>query len=278
MKEKKSKKIKKGTNAGIQVLLCILAGGYFLFFTSKIWMPNNETLIEPTPLYARQVMDRHEVYLSQWAYSVKDRAMEVIIEIEAKDLVSEGIEFEAVDRTAGKLPIKAVTEHADYLVLRITDVPEKWKEISIRLWEKEQRKEQGKKMLRLYTNIEKVDKVAKLPEKEAIDYDIDRLKAQITYDEYRISEHQEKIDELTEENIKLEKRVKELETANYPSEEEAEKARKTVENAESKIVSNENTVNEKTKMIEELKNRSKELQKQIDQLKTEEQKKGSGKK
>lgn len=31
-------------------------------------------------------------------------------------------------------------------------------------------------------------------------------------------------------------------------------------------------------MIEELKNRSKELQKQIDQLKTEEQKKGSGKK
>ena len=102
MKEKKSKKIKKGTNAGIQVLLCILAGGYFLFFTSKIWMPNNETLIEPTSLYARQVMDRHEVYLSQWAYSVKDRAMEVIIEIEAKDLVSEGIEFEAVDRTAGK--------------------------------------------------------------------------------------------------------------------------------------------------------------------------------
>lgn len=89
MKEKKSKKIKKGTNAGIQVLLCILAGGYFLFFTSKIWMPNNETLIEPTSLYARQVMDRHEVYLSQWAYSVKDRAMEVIIEIEAKDLVSE---------------------------------------------------------------------------------------------------------------------------------------------------------------------------------------------
>ena len=69
-----------------------------------------------------------------------------------------------------------------------------------------------------------------------------------------------------------------METANYPSEEEAEKARKTVENAESKIVSNENTVNEKTKMIEELKNRSKELQKQIDQLKTEEQKKGSGKK
>lgn len=62
MKEKKSKKIKKGTNAGIQVLLCILAGGYFLFFTSKIWMPNNETLIEPTSLYARQVMDRHEVY------------------------------------------------------------------------------------------------------------------------------------------------------------------------------------------------------------------------
>lgn len=247
MKEKKSKKIKKGTNAGIQVLLCILAGGYFLFFTSKIWMPNNETLIEPTSLYARQVMDRHEVYLSQWAYSVKDRAMEVIIEIEAKDLVSEGIEFEAVDRTAGKLPIKAVTEHTDYLVLRITDVPEKWKEISIRLWEKGQKKEQGEKLLRLYTNIDKVNKVAKLPQKEAIDYDIDRLKAQITYDSYRISEHQEKIDELIEENIKLEKRIKELETANYPSEEEAEKAEKTVGNAESKIVSNANTVTEKTK-------------------------------
>ena len=168
MKEKKSKKIKKGTNAGIQVLLCILAGGYFLFFTSKIWMPNNETLIEPTPLYARQVMNRHEVYLSQWAYSVKDRAMEVIIEIEAKDLVSEGIEFEAVDRTAGKLPIQAVTEHTDYLVLRITNVPEKWKEISIRLWEKE---EKNAKLLRLYTNIEKVDKVAKLPQKEEMDYD-----------------------------------------------------------------------------------------------------------
>ena len=223
-------------------------------------------------------MDRHEVYLSQWTYSVKDRAMEVIIEIEAKDLVSEGIEFEAVDRTAGKLPIKAVTEHTDYLVLRITDVPEKWKEISIRLWEKGQKKEQGEKLLRLYTNIDKVNKVAKLPQKEAIDYDIDRLKAQITYDSYRISEHQEKIDELIEENIKLEKRIKELETANYTSEEEAEKAEKTVENAESKIVSNANTVTEKTKMIEELKNRSKELQRQINQLKDEEQKNGSDKK
>lgn len=193
MKEKKSKKIKKGTNAGIQVLLCILAGGYFLFFTSKIWMPNNETLIEPTSLYARQVMDRHEVYLSQWAYSVKDRAMEVIIEIEAKDLVSEGIEFEAVDRTAGKLPIKAVTEHTDYLVLRITDVPEKWKEISIRLWEKGQKKEQGEKLLRLYTNIDKVNKVAKLPQKEAIDYDIDRLKAQMKKEMKAFAEKAKKI-------------------------------------------------------------------------------------
>jgi len=79
---------------------------------------------------------------------------------------------------------------------------------------------------------------------------------------------------LIEENIKLEKRIKELETANYPSEEEAEKAEKTVGNAESKIVSNANTVTEKTKMIEELKNRSKELQRQINQLKDEEQKNG----
>lgn len=130
MKEKKSKKIKKGTNAGIQVLLCILAGGYFLFFTSKIWMPNNETLIEPTSLYARQVMDRHEVYLSQWAYSVKDRAMEVIIEIEAKDLVSEDIRiFVAGSKATEMKYTQQVLQNEYYMIETINEKipdPRKW--------------------------------------------------------------------------------------------------------------------------------------------------------
>ena len=131
MIEKLRSRIKRDINIGNKLLLYLLIGGYAFFITSRIWMPDSGELIEATPYYEVQAMAGHEVYLTRWSYSEKDQAMEVIAEIQTKDLLDTGLEYEAVERTKGKLEIQAVRETADYMVFRITGIPDGWKEISL---------------------------------------------------------------------------------------------------------------------------------------------------
>ena len=239
MIEKLRSWIKRDINIGNKLLLYLLVGGYVFFITSKIWMPDSGELIEATPYYEVQVMAEHEVYLTRWDYSEKDQAMEVIVEIQTKDLLDKGLGYEAVERTKGKLEIQAVRETADYMVFRITGIPDGWKEISLRLTE------EGGDLLRLYTNIDAVERTESLPEKDQDGYEADRLEAQISYDQFQIQEQESVIQDLKEENIELEQRITELENAVYPTEEEAEAAGDTVTKARDTISANEADIEER---------------------------------
>ena len=261
MIEKLRSWIKRDINIGNKLLLYLLIGGYAFFITSKIWMPDSGELIEATPYYEVQVMAEHEVYLTRWDYSEKDQAMEVIVEIQTKDLLDKGLGYEAVERTKGKLEIQAVRETADYMVFRITGIPDGWKEISLRLTE------EGGDLLRLYTNIDAVERTGSLQEKDQDGYEADRLEAQISYDQFQIQEQESVIQDLKEENIELDQRITELENAVYPTEEEAEAAGDTVTKARDTISANEADIEEREGRIEELKERSDKIREQIEALK-----------
>ena len=249
---------KKNRNTGSIVLLAFMLCGYLFFFTSRIWIPDSGELVDPTPMYEPQAFSSRQVYLTAWNYSERDHTMEVIVEVESTDLIETELKYEAVERTAGELHIDAVIDQSDHKVFRITELPENWEEISLRLIEGD-----GEEILRLYTNADTVEHVESLPEKDQAGYEADRLLGQIDYDTYRISVRQEEIEDLQEENSEMEQRIAELEQAQYPTEEESAEAADTVERARSAIQNNVDRISELQTEIDDLEMRSVQIRDQI---------------
>ena len=113
-------------NLGSIILIVGILLGYLTFFTSRFWMPDNSSLVEATQLYERNTIDNYNIYLTKWVYSDSDAAMEIIVEIQTSALIDDGLTFSAVERNDGELDIYAVDESPEYMVLRITDLPENW--------------------------------------------------------------------------------------------------------------------------------------------------------
>ena len=221
-------------SAGSWILLAILVGGYLFFFSSQIWMPSSNEYVEPTKLYEVQILEEQQIYVTRWEYSEREKAMQIALELESKSLIDQKLSFEAVERSAGELKVTAVIEQADHIVFYIEDLPDKWKEVSLRVWGEDQ-----DSMIRLYTNIDDVVRADDdLPGRDTVRCEVYRLEGQMEYDTYRISEREEEIASLEEENESLQKRISDLKSAKYPTEEEAQEAGDTVSRAESRIESN----------------------------------------
>lgn len=251
-------------STGSWILLIVIAGGYLFFLTSRSWMPRSTEYVEPTPLYTVQNIEDYGIYVTRWEYSEQEQAMQIVVEIESKSLVDQDISFEVVERSAGKLNVTAVVEQTDHIVFHITDIPEKWTEVSLRLWGEDEGN-----MLRLYTNVDSIEYAKGLPGTDKTACEIYRLEGQIQYDSYRISEREEEIASLQEENENLQKRVSELETMMYPTEEEAQQAGDTVTRAESRMESNDTQIKQLEDEINQFKKRSDSIREQIREVESE---------
>lgn len=255
------KEIRQHKNFGNLLLFTVIVAGYLFFLTSRVWLPDAGELIEPTPFYEKQILEKYNVYLTKWDYAKKQDEMEIVVEVETNDLLSVGLKCQAVERTFGKLDTKVVLEDTDYMVIRVCNVPKKWKEVSLHL------EDENKKTVNLYTNVSEVDQVKVLKSKERAGYQCDRLKGQIGYDAYRIRQKETEISDLTEENSRLSKRVEELSNGRYPTQKEADDAADIMESAKSRIESNGKTIEKRQEEISELNTRTEELEKQIRELK-----------
>lgn len=249
-----------GKNSGNLILFILIVVGYFFFLSSRLWLPDARKLIESTPFFERQILNDYGVYLTKWDYAEEQQVMELIVEIETKDLLSDELECEAFERKAGKLNTEIVVKDREYLIIRIIDIPEKWKEISVHL------KNQKSDSLNLYTNLKKVNKVATLDKKSKPEYEIDRLKGQIDYDTYLINKKEKDVSVLEKENLQLKIGIEEMEEKTYPTQEEANRAAELIESAETKYKTNEDTMENSRKEIAELEARTEELKKQIESL------------
>ena len=247
-------------NRGNFILCIIIVAGYLFFLSSKMWLPDMGELIDPTSFYTKQRLDDDSVYLTKWDYAEADQTMEVVIEVESKDLLSSEFQCEAVERTSGKLHTKVVLKDADYMVVLITEIPDKWKEISLHIENK------AKDTVNVYTNVSAVNRVAKLSARDMEGYLCDRLQGQIDYDTYQIQQKEKEISDLTKENQQLNDRAEELRSNKYPTQSEADDAADRVEEAERKIEGNTSTIEKNQDEIDELNTRTEELKKQIEEL------------
>jgi len=259
IREAREERIGKKSRKLVGFLIVIVAG-YFVFFTSKIWLPDSGTLKSATQYYQKLVYETYDIYLTQWKYDEKADRMQVIIELENKEVLDKKLEFEAVERNSGTLKMKVLYQDSEFVLLQIEEIPKIWKEISFRVGKED-------KTARFYTNINEVEhgKVqTKITEK---DCKKERLQAQITYDDVQIAEKEKKIKAYEIENKKLEKRIASLKEAVYPSEEETKKAEDTILKAQNQIAVNQNQVAEIEKEIETIMQRTKNIQQQITDLK-----------
>lgn len=240
--------------------LAVIVVGYFVFFTSKLWLPDIATLKSATPYYQKLVYETYDIYLTQWRYDEKANRMQVIIELENKEVLDQKLDFEAVERNGGTLKMKVMYQDSEFVLLHIEEVPKAWKEISFRVGKEN-------KATRFYTNVNEIER-GKVPVKVTEkDCKKERLQAQITYDDVQIAEREKKIKSYKAENERLNKRITSLKEAAYPSEEETQKAEDTILKAQNQIAVNQNQVAEIEKEIETIVQRTKNIQQQITELK-----------
>lgn len=127
-------KIKKSGNQFLIGFFLVFMIGYFLFFTSKIWLPPAYEDIEVTPLGVEIEKNNRSVILHRWDYCEETKTQEIILEISNKG--TDGInryQWTLLERNYGYMDIKAVVEEKDLVVLHVTNLHPRWTELSLRM-------------------------------------------------------------------------------------------------------------------------------------------------
>lgn len=264
-KQKWKRMVRKNVNFHFQCFLWVTVGMYVLFFTSNLWMPEPGKLVNPTPLYQKVACGEYDLYLTQCVYSEQDQVLQIVLEKENKGVEDQKFLYEALERTGKKAKNQVVYEDPAYVVIRIPGMMKNWKELSLHV-----DTEGGEVTAKFYMNVKEIQKVASLPERTDGEYQILRLQLQIGYDTARIEAKTEEIEQLKNENVKMQERIEDLQTDTYPTEAEAETAQGIIDRAENQIQSNEDTIQKREEEIAILETRSANIEGQIQEMRQKE--------
>ena len=154
-------------------------------------------------------------------------------------------------------------DEPDYLILRIENIPENWKEISLRVGNTENEDS----MKKFYTNVNRVEETKKLALKDEKGYLMDRLLAQKRQADQELEEIQKKITKLLQENEDLSKKEEEIKAKTYLTQAEQKKGEETLIRAENQILINQETIEHLEEEAVEKENDIDSLKMKIDELK-----------
>lgn len=121
-------------NRVLLIMLFIFSISMLFFFTSKVWMYDDDP-IKQTP-FGQEIFqhDQTEVVLKKWEYNEQDNFMEVVIEKKHKgsDIIKPTFQYVAKDALKDSvLDSKIVFESNEIVVLEIMNLPEKFKYITV---------------------------------------------------------------------------------------------------------------------------------------------------
>lgn len=205
-----------------------------------------------------------EISVNRWEYSEKQHIMEVQLDIKNNSLANNSIfTYDAVERSKGILTVEAVVDEQDFIVLRIKDIPDKWREISLRL-----QKNKSSDPLKLYTNKNSIDYVDSLKNLSELEYRILNIESIISgYQEdivglnKKIKKLQDNIDTIQNNISDLEKE-KEYQTKQEQTNTDTliSAAESDISNYETEIQECKNTISEYTERIENAEQKKSDLQ------------------
>ena len=108
--KEKLAQIQRQKNFPIWCFLFLLISGYTLFLTSTVWYPENQDYVAPTKYYEQHQVGVYQISVTDWKYSKKDHAMQIIFEKQNREILDEKLYFGAMERTGGELEVKAVLD------------------------------------------------------------------------------------------------------------------------------------------------------------------------
>lgn len=258
---------KRNKNFFLMGFLTLYVAGYFIFFSSKMWLFTENDLIEASPLQESNEYEGREITIGRWDYSKSQNMME--IELSISNLSADGIQkydYSAIERTKGEQRIETVIEKPDFVILRIYDVPEKWREISVRLaLEKD-----SANPFKMYMNKKDISYVSEIPERTEAEYQVVKLDNLMLHYEKNIKNLEKEIKELEAENETLESNVLELkEQEEYQTAKEVEETEQIVDEYTAKIEANRTGIEGRKSEIQEYQDRITNAELQKEDIKSE---------
>lgn len=130
----RNEKVKRSGNRLLVSLLILFIGGYFVFFSSNVWMPPAYEDITVTPLGSTLEQSSRRITLLSWTWDEEAQKQEIMLDI--KNAATDGVDtytYEVKDINKGSLNVEVVIEMPDFVVLRLPDVPSRWTELSLRI-------------------------------------------------------------------------------------------------------------------------------------------------
>lgn len=250
----------KSRNKGMMKFLLIFFCGQFLFLTSKSWFPNGNDYQMATPMYTEKSAENVTFTLTKWEYSPAERMMELDIGIANNSLDKlEDFEYEAMTRELKKLDIEVIVEAEDFAIVRVENIPKKWKEMIFNIYVKSS--DGNKNQVKFYTNDEsvKVKKSISLCTEEQ--YFKKHMELLISEQNKKIQTYQKENQDKTKKQEEYAEKILELtESKEFQTEKEQEntdniikKAYGNIRNLEEKKKTNIQNVEECNKKIEVLK-------------------------
>ena len=136
------------------IIIFFFVGGYVFFFSSTYWMPTSADASYLTKIGVTNSWEDREVTINRWQYSETQQLMEIDLDVANKSY--DGInkyKFSAMDLKGNKLKCDVMIEEDDWIILRISGIPKRWSDVSLRM---EMPDGTGDR-LKLYTNVVDVE-------------------------------------------------------------------------------------------------------------------------
>lgn len=245
------------------LVLFFFAGGYLLFFSSNVWMPVSLSASLQTALGEDTEWNGRFFRIVRWDYCEDLEMMEV--EMDVRNDSFDGInkyDFHAADRRGGSPVVETVIGEPDWIVLQIKNVSGNFGELSLRVDLPEKTEEA--ETLKLYTNMNDVNRVSSIEKKDRKGYQRGRVMLQIEEYKKQIREKQDRMKELAEQSGQMQEEIRRLQEDNaYLTEEQKQEADSRIQEIEGNRKGNTEETEKLRQEISELVERIQLAEKQI---------------
>lgn len=246
------------------IIIFFFVGGYAFFFSSTYWMPASVDASYLTRIGVENTWNDRRVTINRWDYSLEQNLMEVELSVENKSYDGKNTyDFSAVDLRGRKLVTKTQVADPDWIVLQITEIPEKWSDISLRM----EIACVNQDRLKLYTNINDVNKVTTIESLNRTGYLQKRFESEIANYQAEVEAKKNEIEKLQREITEVQKEIERITEAKlYQTDKQKQESDTLIADANSTISTKEKQIHTLNGDIEEINRRIEMKEKQKEDL------------
>lgn len=235
------------------IIIFFFVGGYVFFFSSTYWMPTSADASYLTKIGVTNLWEDREVTINRWQYSETQQLMEIDLDVANKSY--DGInkyKFSAMDLKGNNLKCEVMIEEDDWIVLRISDIPKRWSDVSLRM---EMPDGTGDR-LKLYTNVVDVERVTELKSMDKNGYMAQKFNIEISNMQKEVKSDNKQIDKLNNEIAEVQKEIERINKEKiYQTDKEKTESDTLIAEANSTITSKQKDIQELMADIDEINKR-----------------------